>query len=213
MLVAGLAPEGKTENVSSLVRTLRDYARLIEPWANAVARYMLADVERKNRSMWRRQSNIISRELRNEIESAPTGAVLRQLQVEQVQLIQSVPLQAAERIHVLATESTITGRRAEEVAKLILETENVSASRARLIARTEVSRAAANLVQARATWAGSEGYIWRTSNDADVRDSHSRMEGKYVQWARPPTLDKMVGHAGCLPNCRCFAEPLFPQMQ
>ena len=104
----------------------------------------------------------------------------------------------------------MTSKRASEVARAILSTEDVSEAKARLIARTEVSRSAANLVEARATYAGSDGYVWRTSGDADVRDSHREMEGKYVRWSSPPTLDGMKGHAGTLPNCRCFAEPVFP---
>lgn len=160
--------------------------------------------------MWREHSRDMGVALRREIENAPTGEVLRQLQAEQVYLIKSIPLDAAQRVHDLATEATITSTRASEIAKAILASESVSESKARLIARTEVSRAASNLVQARATWAGSDGYIWRTSGDADVRPSHAAMEGKYVRWSSPPTLDNLKGHAGCLPNCRCFSEPMFP---
>ncbi len=187
-----------------------EYAKIIEPWAYSVSGLMLADVARKDAKMWRQNSKEISTRLRREVESAPTGDVLRQLQAEQVTLIKSLPLEAATRIQHLAQQSTMVGVRAEELAKKILETESVTKSRAMLIARTEVSRATANLVQARASWAGSDGYIWRTAGDANVRDSHKDMEGKYVRWAHPPTLDKLTGHAGTLPNCRCFAEPVFP---
>ncbi|MGN5479510.1 phage minor head protein [Cupriavidus basilensis] len=57
---------------------------------------------------------------------------------------------------------------------------------------------------------GSPGYFWRTSGDKDVRDSHRDMEGKFVEWDKPPTLDGMTGHAGCFPNCRCYPEPALP---
>lgn len=171
---------------------------------------MLADVARKDAKMWRANSQEIGKSVRQEVLTAPTGDVLRQLQGQQVTLIKSLPLEAALRIQKLAQESTMVGVRAEELAKKILETESVTKARAMLIARTEVSRATANLVQARASWAGSDGYIWRTANDANVRDTHKDMEGKYVRWGHPPTLDKLTGHAGTLPNCRCFAEPVFP---
>lgn len=173
---------------------------------------MLADVERRDRAMWKQNSADITKALRTELTTAPTGEVLRQLQADQVRLIKSIPTGAAERVHMIAEAGLTSGRRADILAREILETENVTKARARLIARTETSRAASNLVQARAQYAGSDGYIWRTSGDADVRDSHRDMEGTYVRWSTPPVLDNLKGHAGCLPNCRCWAEPVFPGM-
>lgn len=212
LIVRGLAPDGRVSDPGPLLTALREYARIIEPWAKAVAAFMLMDVERRDRAMWKRNSQEMAARLREELDRTPTGTVLRQLQDDQVRLIKSIPLEAAERVHQLAAEGLISSKRANVVAKAILETEAVTEARARLIARTETSRAAANLVQARAQQAGSEGYIWRTSGDADVRDSHQEMEGKYVRWSQPPTLDNMKGHAGCLPNCRCYAEPVFPDV-
>lgn len=210
VIVRGMSPDGSLRNVLPLIASLRAYADTIEPWAKAVASFMVADVARRDAKMWRAHSREVGRALRAEVNTAPTGDILRRLEAEQVQLIRSLPLEAAERVHQIAMESTLTSKRAGELAKHLLATENVTASKARLIARTETARAASNLVEARASWAGSVGYIWRTSDDGDVRPSHKEMEGKYVRWSSPPTLDKMRGHAGTLPNCRCFAEPVFP---
>lgn len=210
MIVKGLAPDGTISNVGPLIRALRDYAKVIEPWAESVASFMLADVARRDRTMWRRIGKEMSRELRNELNNAPTGVAFQGLQAEQVNLIKSIPLEAAERVHQLSEEGLTTARRADYVAAQILKTQEVSEARATLIARTEVGRAATNLVRARAEHAGSQGYIWRTSGDLDVRDSHAAMEGVYVRWSHPPTLDNLTGHAGALPNCRCFPDPVFP---
>lgn len=213
-ILEAMTPDDPTSNkgaLAQLVRMLTQYSQTIEPWAQAVATYMLADVRRRDESMWRQHSKDVSQAVRRELFTAPTGAVLGKLQKEQVTLIKSLPLQAAERVHQLATGQLYTGVRSTELQKHILETSNVTEARARVIARTETSRAASNLLQARAQWAGSDGYIWRTVKDFDVRDSHAAMEGKYVRWNTPPTLDKLTGHAGCLPNCRCFSEPVFPE--
>jgi SPP1 gp7 family putative phage head morphogenesis protein len=210
VLVRGLAPDGTLESSPKLVSALRSYADTIEDWAYSVAGYMLADAARRDLAMWTKHSKEMGQELRKEIRQAPTGQILQQLQAKQVELIKSIPLDAAERVHRLSMEATISSARANVVARAILETESVSEAKARLIARTEVSRVASNLVQARSQYAGSDGYIWRTSGDMDVRDSHAKMEGVYVRWGAPPTLDGMTGHAGTLPNCRCFAEPIFP---
>lgn len=192
------------------MRALSDYTKVIEPWANAVAEAMVADVFRRDAAMWRANSKDLSRGIAREFLQAPTGDIFQALQQEQVTLIKSLPLEASERVHRIAQEGILTSARASELQKQIMETGEVTKGRAHTIARTETSRAASNFVQARAMYVGSEGYIWRTSADFDVRKSHQEMEGKFVRWSDPPTLDNLKGHAGCLPNCRCFAEPIFP---
>jgi len=212
VLVNGLAPNGQLTNASALIRALLQYAEIIDPWARNVAGVMVNDVARRDESLWKTAGKMLGRELKKEILYAPTGRILSQLQDEQVSLIKSIPEEAAERVHRLAEMNIVTGARAATIAKEIMATEGVSKSKAMLIARTETSRAASNLVQARAQYAGSDGYFWRTSKDSDVRPSHAAMEGRFVNWNEPPTLDKMKGHAGCFPNCRCYAEPHFPTL-
>jgi SPP1 gp7 family putative phage head morphogenesis protein len=212
-IVKGLSPDGVIED-SKIIRALRGYADLITPWAETVARYMVADVSRRNARSWKQSGEEMSRALRVELEQAPTGGIFTALMQEQVVLIQSLPLEAAERVHKLTLEGQLQSKRPEEVAKEILRTGEVSASRARLIARTEVSRTASNFTRARAEFAGSEGYIWRTSGDADVRSTHRAMNGKYVRWDTPPKTDPSLDpyHAGCGPNCRCYPEPVLPDL-
>jgi SPP1 gp7 family putative phage head morphogenesis protein len=173
---------------------------------------MLADVNRRNEKVWFQVGKEIGQELRREIANAPTGHLFSLLLETQVDLIRSIPLDAARRVQELTTEALTTGRRAEDIAKEIMRTEEVSAGRARTIARTEVARASSTLVEARATFIGSEGYIWRTSGDGDVRPSHAAMNGKYVKWSSPPKTDKGLEpyHAGCGPNCRCYPDPVIP---
>ncbi len=217
MIVKGFAPDGRLtkSKLPGLIKVLDDYSRLLGPWARSVAEYMLADVARRNSKAWKLTGEEMSRALRLEIEHAPIGAVYKQLMAEQVDLITSLPKKAAERVNALATEAMITGQRSDtEVLKEIMRTGEVTESRARMIARTETSRAVTALTQARATFAGSEGYIWRTVKDADVRDTHRALEGKYIRWDSPPKTDKGIDpyHAGAGPNCRCFCEPVLPDL-
>ena len=103
---------------------------------------------------------------------------------------------------------------AKDAIPAIMKLGSQTVGRARTIARTEVSRAQSALTQARAEYVGSEGYVWRTVGDADVRDSHAEMEGKYVRWDSPPKLsDGTVTHAGMIYNCRCWAQPILPALQ
>lgn len=210
MLIRGMAPKGDPSHASGLGEALRNYANTIRPWARVTAKVMLADVARRDLAMWRANSQEMYRGLAVELGSAPTGAVLADLQQQQVELITSLPTEAAYKVHELAQMAMLDSTRSSEVSKRILNLGEVTKARATLIGRTEVSRASSNLVQARATYAGSDGYIWRTANDGNVRDSHKEMDGKYVRWSSPPTLDNLTGHAGTIPNCRCFADPVFP---
>lgn len=174
---------------------------------------MLADVARRNEKAWQQAGNELGTELRHMIRDTPTGALFRSLLNEQVTLIKSLPRNAAIRAQRLVQEGMVQGRRSTDIAKDIMATGHVTASRAKLIARTEVSKASVALTQARAQAIGSDGYIWRTVGDSDVRDTHKAMEGKYVRWDKPPKVDPGVApyHAGAYVNCRCFPEPVLPE--
>lgn len=190
---------------------LRKYAGILDSWARATGARMVAEVDLGDRAAWMRRSRQMGAALRREIESAPTGAAMQEALNRQVVLIKSLPLEAAQRVHELTLEGIIGGTRADVVAKKIAETGQVTESRARLIARTETSRTVTALTQSRAEYVGSTAYYWRTSHDSDVRPSHAKMDGQVVRWDAPPTLDGMVGHAGQLPNCRCWPEPILPE--
>ncbi|WP_198080371.1 phage head morphogenesis protein, partial [Acinetobacter calcoaceticus] len=171
---------------------------------------IITDVALRDEKTWLIYAKDLSRGVREQIRNTDTGSVYQELLNEQVRLIKSLPLDAAQRIHDLSTRSLIEGNRSSEIAGLIMATGHVSRSRANTIARTEISRASCLFTQARAENLGSEGYTWRDSEDGDVRPSHKEQNGKFVYWNKPPTLDGMTAHAGCFPNCRCYPEPVIP---
>ncbi|WP_307011224.1 phage head morphogenesis protein [Acinetobacter calcoaceticus] len=195
-----------------MAASLNDYANTLHHWAQNAAGRIITDVALRDEKTWLIYANDLSRGIREQIRNTDTGAVYQQLLNDQVRLIKSLPLDAAQRIHDLSTRSLIEGNRSSEIAGLIMATGRVTRSKANTIARTEVSRASCVFTQARAENLGSEGYIWRDSDDGDVRKSHHEMSGKFVYWSKPPTLDRLTGHAGCLPNCRCYPEPVIPDI-
>lgn len=195
----------------SIESALRHYADTLDVWATNAAGRILTDISLRDEKTWMIYAEDMSRGLRDEIRKADTGSVMQELLAHQVRLIKSLPLDAAQRVHDLATRAVIEGGRASDIAGLIMATGHVTKSRANTIARTEVSRAATTFTQARAISIGCEGYIWRDSGGPDVRHSHHLMNGKFVYWDKPPTLDGMTGHAGCLPNCMCYPEPVIPK--
>ncbi len=210
-LIDGLNPDDHA-SIPTISQTLRAYADVLLPWARATAEQMLALVNQKDVEGWRAISADMSRELRDEILNTPVGATLRAILDEQVTLIRSIPLDAAQRVHELTLAGLEDSTRAKVIAKEIARSGAVAEGRAMLIARTEVARTASALTEARAVQIGSQGYIWRTAGDGDVRESHRKMEGRYVEWKKPPTLsDGTVTHAGQIYNCRCYPEPVIPK--
>ncbi|EEW0956628.1 phage minor head protein [Escherichia coli] len=208
--------DGSNDSITEIIAALERYSEIITPWATKVAENFTADLTQQNEKVWRQHSKNISRELRNLVESAPVGQVMQSIIAEQVKYIKSLPLEAADRVYDIqnrAIEAAVTGGRAEHFAKEIAASGDIAKSRAALIARTGLGRATGALDQARALSIGSNGYIWRTAEDGDVRHSHREMEGKFVEWGKPPTLDGMTGHAGEFPNCRCYKEIVFPTSQ
>jgi len=68
-------------------------------------------------------------------------------------------------------------------------------------------RAFAGLInQLRQQDLGIERYIWRSQDDAKVRDSHAEYDDQVFRWDEPPA----GGHPGQAHNCRCVAEPFAP---
>lgn len=156
----------------------------------------------------------MSKYLKELVNNTPVGDIVRENINRQVTYIKSLPFEAWERvneIHEQSVQLVAEGNRSSILFEKIMRTGDVAASSARMIGRTEVSRASTAIIQARAVNIGSEGYIWRTSKDGDVRHSHKKMEGIFVKWDTPPTLDGMTGHAGCLPYCRCYTEIVLPR--
>lgn len=196
----------------TLTQLLRAYAEGLTPWAQRVASRMLGEVDLQDRSAWRALGNAISSQLHQDIRNAPVGERMRELLGLQVSLIQSIPIEAAERVHELATKARIEGTRASEIAEEIARSGEVAKSRAVLIAKTETSRAATVFLQARCEAIGSTHYTWETSMDGTVRPGHKAMQGKVCEWAQPPAVDEggriMHFHPGEVWNCRCYATPI-----
>lgn len=200
-------------SIPKMQAALHRYSELLVPWAEAVAKSMLADVSRRDERVWAQITQGMGVALRDEIRRAPTGARMQFLLADQVAEITSIPKDAAERLGKLVTEALYTGTRAAEISKEIQYSGHVSRSRADMLARTGVGTASTQLTRARAEYIQSPGYLWRTSRDSAVRESHRKMEGKFVAWDKPPTLDNYTAHAGEPANCRCWCEPIVPGVQ
>jgi len=207
-------PIGDIQLVHQLTDTLTRYAGILDPWAKAAAARMIAEVSRRDENAWFQHSRNLGRDLRREIRGGDIGDRVAELIVDQVKLIKSIPIDEARRVQEHTSEYIAGGKRYSELVPLIMNTGVVTVNRANLIARTEVAKASSALTQARAEYIGSEGYIWRTVMDLDVRPMHKKLEGTYHKWTEPPIAETggQRHHPGEFPNCRCFVEPVIPDV-
>jgi SPP1 gp7 family putative phage head morphogenesis protein len=195
-----------------------EYARIAE----LIASHMAVGVMRANAKTWREaasrsmQGRRIYAALQHEM-SGPLGVAVRQIINENARLIRSLPEALAERTaHYIAREQMAGVRASEIVQALRPKLRQLTESRIRLIARTEVGKAETAITRARSERLGLDWYEWTTSEDRRVRPSHRKLDGVLVAWDDPPSPEKLAGepstlghyHAGNAPNCRCIALPL-----
>jgi SPP1 gp7 family putative phage head morphogenesis protein len=199
--------------------SLDTYEQLITPWARAAAARQLAEISRRDAASWHEIGRTINRALGVEITSAPIQPVLNELLAAQIELITSLPRAAKEEIRDLTVAAMTAGTRWEELVPWIkdrlIATGGNALARANLIARTETGRAATMIQAGRAQFLGSEGYVWRTARDRDVRPRHRELEGTFHRWDDPPVATdpgqrEVRAHPGAIYNCRCFPEVVLP---
>lgn len=211
-LIKGMAPEGIVSDVGALQRILAQYSGILQPWAKNVVERMAAEVSQRDIRAWAEMGRSIGQSLKKEILSAPTGEALRAEMQEQIKSITSLPIEAAQRVNELTLRGITEGTRTPEIVEAIMKSGHVSIGRAKMIARTQVATTASKLTEVRALHIGADSYIWRTSEDSDVRAYHRRHNGKVFQWNNPPVVDENGRRAsvGQDYNCRCYPEIILP---
>jgi len=138
------------------------------------------------------------------LKDADTVVPIKQAIRRNVDLIKTIPKQNLAQIRKAIEEGIKNGDDSYSLKKVIKELEGKNKNRAKLIARDQLQKLNSNLNQARQQTLGIRGYIWRTSNDERVRQSHKDNNGKRFQWDKPPSG---TGHPGDDIQCRCVAEP------
>jgi len=194
---------------------LKNYSQSLMSWATKTVYTMFYNTDRDNQKAWDKQAAKMSKELRKELSKQPAKDWMQKYMDDNVKLIQSMPLDAAKRIHKLVKENQAAGLRSSELAKEISRIGNISENKAEMIARTETSRYSTALTEMRATSIGADWYVWRAVGDFRTRSSHKNMNRVLVSWSDPPSPEKLTGekaygeyHAGETFNCRCYPEVL-----
>lgn len=119
-------------------------------------------------------------------------------------------------------DAAFAGNRYESLVKGIQTSYDVSANKAKFLARQETSLLMAKFKEARYTSAGVDEYRWgcvKMPHDAspkkhtpgNVRYYHGILEGQIFKWSDPPVTNKSPerrNNPGQDYNCRCFPRPI-----
>lgn len=153
--------------------------------------------------------------LKNEL-NGPIGIYVKEQVERNAKIIKSMPIGISEQLTEHIKNETFKGRRSEDIAKdLEKKVPYMFEYKAKLIARTEVSKTSTALTESRCKNIGIRWYNWRTSNDQRVRSSHDHMNNVLVRWDNPPSPETLINeknvgyyNAGNIYNCRCYPEPI-----
>ena len=138
---------------------------------------------------------------------------------DNVALMKNLSEDTAKKISQNVIGGARSGIRASEIAKNIKNDFKVSKTRARLIARDQVSKLYGQLNMHRQSDAGISRYIWSTSDDDRVRKTHGENDDKIMQWknsnvelsnGRWVTRTGYKGIPGQDIQCRCVALAVMP---
>jgi SPP1 gp7 family putative phage head morphogenesis protein len=149
---------------------------------------------------------------------------MRSWVAENTRLIQSIPERLLTDVDGIVQRALRTGADPRETAREIQQRFGVTESRARLLARDQVSKLNASITQSRNQALGIEFYEWSTSGDERVRDTHTAMNGKLCRWDDPTVYSEDGGqtwlprsqiggeeeHPGMAIQCRCVSRPILP---
>lgn len=171
---------------------------------------LAAGVGAFTRDQWQRQLKAaLGIDLVGDPNLAPLFTSFR---ASNVALIRSLAADKVARVHrVLVAGGTST--RVEELAKQIRAEIDATRGRAALIARDQVLKLNGDVTEARHVAAGVTEYVWRTSRDERVRETHKDLDGTRQSYDDPPVVDPRTGrraNPGRDYQCRCTAEPVIP---
>ncbi len=117
-----------------------------------------------------------------------------------------------QQVETVTMQGIRDGARASDLEADLLERGEVNESRAKVIARDQVSKFYGELNQARQEDLGVDKYIWRTVEDNRVRTAHDEFDGEVFTWeegaGQEAADDPGIGrNPGDGIQCRCQAEP------
>jgi len=180
------------------------------------------------RSFARAMANVIGVDFTSGADGQWLQIEMRSWASENAALIKSIPERMLTDVEGIAQRALRTGADPRETAREIRERFGVTESRARLLARDQVSKLNGQITQGRNQALGLDLYVWSDSSDERVRESHDVMDGKFCTWGDPTVYadtveDAQAGrwrqrssiggveqHPGQDFQCRCVSRAVIP---
>lgn len=215
--IKGISNPFKMISALRKIAKSKEFTDYAESSAVKMATHVFTDVGKNWREAAKEngKGKEIYKAIQNELDTE-VGTTFSEIISSNSKLIKSVPEDMCEYVSSYVAKESMKGKRSTEIAEeLQKKFPDLNKNRATLIARTETSKASTALTEARSKDMGLNWYIWRTSQDSRVRDSHQHMEGVLINWSDPPSPEALKGmkpygkyHAGNTFNDRCYPESI-----
>jgi len=191
----------------ALDRIRFEHITLGETRAQFIGQQAVTRTDKRNRERFYKSiEEVMGIDLQSIVDESGLEPILKLKTRENVNLIKSIPKNHFEKIQTLVLETVVQGRKdGKSLIEELREIGKVSDRRAKFIARDQTAKLTAALNRERNEALGIKEYIWRTSRDERVRESHRSKNGKKFRWDKPPAG---TGHPGEDFQCRCTAQPV-----
>ena len=129
---------------------------------------------------------------------------------ENIDLISTIPNDTLDKMQDIVYDGYVNGRTTTQMVKDIRRVYGVSKRHATLIARDQTAKLNGQIQRHQQMDAGIEEYVWSTTGDERVRESHRVLNGMKFRWDTPPeNSDGRACHPGEDYQCRCIGRPVF----
>lgn len=189
------------ETLGRLAQLKEQFATLSTPISRRLVG-MAADIHKK--AFMRQMRGVFGIDIKKLVEQENLAGVLQKSIQTNTDLIRSIHEKYLDKVRAAVEQAQINGSKAS-LAQQLEEIRGVTVSRAKLIARDQAAKFNAALSEARQTNLGIQEYVWVTSGDERVRESHAANNGQVFRWDTPPAD---TGHPGHDVQCRCIAKPV-----
>lgn len=178
---------------------------LVQTLIPAMRRHVAGAFERMAAAVQRLNERSL-RALGVSVSDLRLGPALEHARDENIRLVENAGRVYAKQVREIFSDPAAPAWSVEELKARLIDRADVSESRAELIARDQVLKINGTINEIRQGNAGVESYVWSTSRDERVRETHAELEGDVIPWSSPPE----PGHPGQDFQCRCVAIPVIP---
>lgn len=187
------------ERIKQLGRALAGVA------TNAVTRILALEGQQHTKKFLQTAKKALGVDLSAVVQDEDLATYLETAATRNAGLIQGLVDATIQRISTTVTNAVLSGGTADELKKQLVKDFKFSDSRAKLIARDQISKTNSDLNRIRHQQADLNEYIWRTSHDERVRPRHRACDGNQYEYGKPTPAEQGLPPGQPI-QCRCVAQ-------